>query len=125
MAAAVSDFTPASPRRDKTRKGDIDSIKLKKTPDILKDLGARKGSRLLVGFAAESSKDIESAKHKLKAKKLDMIILNDISEKGAGFDVDTNIVTIIDKEGNISDYPIMKKIEIADIILDRILALRE
>ncbi len=124
MAAAVADFTPASIRDDKIRKGDISSIKLKKTPDILKELGLKKGSKFLIGFAAESSKDIESAKKKLKSKNLDLIILNDISAKGAGFDVDTNIVTVIDKGGDTIDYPMMKKIEIADIILDRMLALR-
>ncbi|RJQ21478.1 MAG: bifunctional phosphopantothenoylcysteine decarboxylase/phosphopantothenate--cysteine ligase CoaBC, partial [Nitrospiraceae bacterium] len=122
MAAAVADFAP-SINKSKISKDDIPSINLKKTPDILKKLGDRKGKRLLIGFAAETGKDIESAKGKLKRKNVDLIVLNDVTQKGAGFDVDTNIVTIIDRRGKITDYPLMKKIEVADVILDKVLEL--
>jgi len=124
MAAAVADFAPSAMKKLKIGKDDISSISLKKTSDILKKIGAKKGKRFLVGFAAETGKDIESAKSKLKQKKLDLIVLNDVTQKGAGFDVDTNIVTIIDRKGKITDYPMMKKIEVANVILDRMLELK-
>ncbi|HBH61874.1 MAG TPA: bifunctional phosphopantothenoylcysteine decarboxylase/phosphopantothenate--cysteine ligase CoaBC [Nitrospiraceae bacterium] len=119
MAAAVSDYSPSDPARVKLRKKDVMSLKLKKNTDILRELGKKKGRRVLVGFAAESGKDIKSAITKLKEKNLDLIVLNDISRKDAGFDVDTNVVTIINRKDRINEYPLMKKIEIADIILDR------
>jgi len=120
MAAAVSDFTPSKVSKEKLkrRNGKI-SIDLKSTPDILKKISKRKGNRVLVGFAVEIGKNVESAKEKLKEKNLDFIVLNDITQKGAGFGVDTNIVTIIDKDGRVTDYPLMKKIEVANMILDR------
>ena len=118
MAAAVSDFAPAAVHRAKIPKNDMSSINLKKTVDILKQTGKSKGKRFLIGFAAETGRNIDKAKIKLKEKNLDLIVLNDITQKGAGFDVDTNIVTIIDKKGKITDYPMMKKIEVANIILD-------
>jgi phosphopantothenoylcysteine decarboxylase/phosphopantothenate--cysteine ligase len=124
MAAAVADFTPAAIDKLKLRKKDISAINLKKTTDILKKVGADKGKRVVVGFAAETGKNIENAKAKLKEKNLDLIVLNDITQKGAGFDVDTNIVTIIDRKGKITDYPLMKKIEVANVILDRMLKVR-
>ncbi|MBI5740871.1 MAG: bifunctional phosphopantothenoylcysteine decarboxylase/phosphopantothenate--cysteine ligase CoaBC [Nitrospirae bacterium] len=125
MAAAVADFAPAVMNRNKIGKGDISSITLKKTPDILKKAGSIKGKRLLIGFAAETGKDIESAREKLKRKNLDLIVLNDVTQEGAGFDVDTNIVTIIDRSGKSTDYPLMNKIELADVILDRLPALKK
>lgn len=121
MAAAVSDFSPSDIAEVKLRKKDEMSLKLKKTTDILRELGKKKGGRVLVGFAAESGKDIKSATEKLKEKNLDLIVLNDISRKDAGFDVDTNVVTLIDSKGRVSEYPVMKKIDVADIILDRML----
>jgi phosphopantothenoylcysteine decarboxylase/phosphopantothenate--cysteine ligase len=124
MAAAVSDFAPAAINKSKIAKNDISSITLKKTTDILKKTGKMKGKRILIGFAAETEKNIENAKSKLKEKNLDLIVLNDITQKGAGFDVDTNIVTIIDKKGKITDYPLMKKIEVANVILDRMLEVK-
>ncbi len=124
MAAAVSDY--ASPHIAKAkikRKGDI-SLKLNVNTDILRKLGKKKGNRILIGFAAESGKDIRSAIGKLTDKNLDMIVLNDISQQDAGFDGDTNIVTIINKNGQTTDYPKMTKIEVADEILDGIIALK-
>ncbi|MBI5097687.1 MAG: bifunctional phosphopantothenoylcysteine decarboxylase/phosphopantothenate--cysteine ligase CoaBC [Nitrospirae bacterium] len=119
MAAAVADFTPAIIDKLKLRKKDISAINLKKTSDILKKVGAKKGKRVVIGFAAETGKNIENAKKKLKEKNLDLIVLNDVTQKGAGFGIDTNIVTIIDRKGKITDYPLMKKIEVANVILDR------
>jgi phosphopantothenoylcysteine decarboxylase/phosphopantothenate--cysteine ligase len=120
MAAAVSDISPARPARGKLDKNVIVDLKLKKTADILKKAGEQKGKAVLVGFAAESGMDIRSAKEKLKNKNLDLIVLNDISKKDSGFDVDTNEISIIDRKGNLSNYPLMQKIEAADIILDRL-----
>ena len=119
MAAAVSDYFPSDTAKVKLKKTDAITLNLKKNSDILLKLGKQKGKRTLIGFAAESGKDIRSAKNKLKEKNLDLIVLNDISQKGAGFDVDTNVVTLINKSGEITEYPIMKKIEVANIILDR------
>ncbi|RJR21883.1 MAG: bifunctional phosphopantothenoylcysteine decarboxylase/phosphopantothenate--cysteine ligase CoaBC [Nitrospiraceae bacterium] len=121
MAAAVADYMPSDAAKVKLRKEDEISLKLKKNTDILSELGKKKGHKVLVGFAAESGKDVKSATGKLKEKNLDLIILNDISRKDAGFDVDTNVITIINNKGNIAEYPVMKKIEVADIILDRML----
>ncbi len=120
MSAAVSDFRADSIAKKKLEKSDVNSLKLIKTADILKKLGTRKGKRFLIGFAAESGKNIKRAADKLKDKKLDLMVLNDISQEGAGFDTDTNIVSLINKSGDIADYPVMKKIEVAHIILDRI-----
>jgi phosphopantothenoylcysteine decarboxylase/phosphopantothenate--cysteine ligase len=125
MAAAVSDYSPADTAKVKLRKKDSMSLILNKNTDILMELGRKKGRRVLVGFAAESGKDIKSASTKLKEKNLDLIVLNDISRKDAGFDVDTNVVTLINGKGQITDYPMMKKIEVADIILDRVIELRK
>jgi phosphopantothenoylcysteine decarboxylase/phosphopantothenate--cysteine ligase len=118
MAAAVSDFSPSSSKSSKIKKSDITSIRLKRTPDILMKAGGYKGRLILIGFAAETGKNLENARKKLKEKNLDIIVLNDIAQKGSGFDVDTNIVTIINKEGEAVDYPKMKKIDVANIILD-------
>jgi phosphopantothenoylcysteine decarboxylase/phosphopantothenate--cysteine ligase len=121
MAAAVSDFRSSSKAKVKLDKSSINTLNLKKNTDILLKLGKTKRKFSLVGFAAETGKNIDNAKNKLKKKNLDLIVLNDVTQKGAGFDVDTNIITIITNKGAISEYPLMKKIEAADIILDKIL----
>ena len=123
MAAAVSDFAPSKAAKVKLKKSDVMTLNLKKNTDILLKLGKEKGKRVLIGFAAESGKDIKSAKAKLKGKNLDLIVLNDILQEGAGFDVETNVVTLIERKGHVEEYPIMKKIEVADIILNRLPAL--
>ena len=120
MSAAVSDLRTDSIAKNKLDKSDINSLKLKKTNDILKKLGTNKGKRFLIGFAAESGKNVKRATAKLKEKKLDLMVLNDISQEGAGFDSETNIVTLINKTGDTKDYPMMNKIEVAHIILDSI-----
>ena len=125
MAAAVSDFTAGKVHKEKLRKTYINSLDLNKTDDILKSISLKKGKKVVIGFAAESGRNIENARRKMRDKKLDLIVLNDISSKGAGFDVDTNIITIIDKKGDETDYPIMKKIEVANVILDRLVELKK
>jgi phosphopantothenoylcysteine decarboxylase/phosphopantothenate--cysteine ligase len=125
MAAAVADFTPSGKAKVKHRKEQLTLLELKKNNDIIKKVGKQKGKRILVGFAAETGKDVESAKSKLKEKALDFIVLNDVTAKGAGFDVDTNIVTIIDKKSKIDEYPLMSKIEVANIILDKLLEVKK
>jgi phosphopantothenoylcysteine decarboxylase/phosphopantothenate--cysteine ligase len=124
MTAAVSDFSPATEKKRKIPKTDMFSLQLAKTPDILKMIGKSKGNRLLIGFAAESGRDIRKAREKLKSKNLDLIVLNDISREGAGFDTDTNIVTLINRRGETTDYPLMKKEDVANLILDTVVVLK-
>lgn len=124
MTAAVSDFAPSNISESKTPKTKEITINFKKTPDILQKIGRKKGNRILIGFAAETGKNIKKAKDKLKNKALDLIVLNDINRKGAGFSVNTNIVTMIDKSGKITDYPLMQKEEVADIILNKMLKMK-
>jgi phosphopantothenoylcysteine decarboxylase/phosphopantothenate--cysteine ligase len=121
MAAAVADFTPenksSNTKLDKTMvKG---SIKVLNTPDILAELGAKKKRPLLVGFAAEAGKRIDRAREKLKRKGVDIMVFNDITEPGAGFEKDTNKVVILDKKGD-TEHPQLMKTEVADIILDKL-----
>ncbi len=125
MAAAVSDFRSSSKANVKLDKTSINSLTLKRNTDILQKLGKKKGEFKLIGFAAETGNNIDNAKKKLKKKNLDLIVLNDVTQKGAGFDVDTNIITIITKNGDVSEHPLMKKIEAADVILDKMLELKK
>jgi phosphopantothenoylcysteine decarboxylase/phosphopantothenate--cysteine ligase len=120
MTAAVADFSPKKQYKEKLKKGSINSLELKKTPDILSRAASMKGRRIFIGFAAESGMDRESAIGKLRRKNLDYIVLNDISATGAGFDTDTNIVTIFGRKGEEESYPLMPKTDVANIILDRI-----
>ncbi|TZE83417.1 bifunctional phosphopantothenoylcysteine decarboxylase/phosphopantothenate--cysteine ligase CoaBC [Calorimonas adulescens] len=122
MAAAVADYRPEYVSEQKIKKDD-DAIMLKlvKNPDILEQLGKIKGNKKLVGFAAETEALYENAKKKIDKKNLDMIVANDVTEKGAGFEVDTNIISIIDRDGKVTKYPLMSKMQVADAILDRML----
>ena len=86
-------------------------------------MGKIKKDKILVGFAAETNDIIENAKGKIQKKNFDFIVANDLTEEGAGFGTDTNIVKIIDKEGNINKYPQMKKDEVANVILDKVKSL--
>ena len=95
------------------------TLELVKNPDILLELGQRKKKQILVGFAAETQMVEENAIGKLKKKNLDMIVANDVTAEGAGFSVDTNIVTLITAEG-LQNYPKMPKSEVAKIILDKV-----
>ena len=120
MCAAVADYTPATVAQHKIKKSDDDmSIPLVRTKDIAAALGAIKGDKLLVGFALESDAGVESAQSKLTRKNLDFIVLNSLSDKGAGFGVDTNKVTFIDHAGS-TILPLMSKAEVAQKIVDKI-----
>lgn len=125
MAAAVADYTPKKAVSEKIKKGKGPlSLELEKTLDILSEIGKKKGKRLLIGFAAETENLVANAKKKLKEKNLDLIVANNVKEPGAGFVVDTNIVTIIDKKGNIEELPKMSKEDVAWMVLDRVAALK-
>lgn len=121
-SAAVADFSPKDYNDEKIKKqGFCMGIDLKRNPDILKELGAKKEHQILVGFAAETQDAEKNALDKLRRKNLDFIVLNDVSAKGAGFASDTNIVKILYKEGRVEELPKMLKVDLADEILDRIL----
>lgn len=119
MCAAVADYTPATVADRKIKKSDDDlSIPLKRTRDIAAELGRRKGGRLLVGFALETDHEGEHAAAKLEKKNLDFIVLNSLRDAGAGFGVDTNRVTLIDRTGS-ERLPLLPKSEVAARIVDR------
>jgi phosphopantothenoylcysteine decarboxylase/phosphopantothenate--cysteine ligase len=120
MAAAVCDFAPAHRKEKKLPKENMLNVSFKKTPDIVKTIGKKKGNRFIVGFAAETGEEIDNARKKLIEKNLDLIVLNDITRHGAGFGSDTNIVSLIDREGEVVRLPLMSKEEVAHVILDRI-----
>jgi phosphopantothenoylcysteine decarboxylase/phosphopantothenate--cysteine ligase len=124
MSAAVGDFVTETLEKEKIKKqGDAGLVlKLVPTKDILLDVAKRNLDKLVVGFAAESQNLLESALEKLKKKNLDLIVANDISAPGIGFQSDSNQVTIIDREENIENLPLKPKREIADLLLDRILS---
>lgn len=124
-AAAVADYRPASRADLKIKKSaECLTLELEKNPDILGELGAIKGEKILVGFAAETEDLIGNAGKKLTEKNLDMVVANDISLQGAGFNVDTNIVKLLFLDGKVEDLPLMGKLELAHIILDRAAGLR-
>ena len=123
-SAAVADYKPKTYSDKKIKKNDDDLvIKLDRNKDIAYELGKIKKDKILVGFAAETNDIIENAKGKIQKKNFDFIVANDLTEEGAGFGTDTNIVKIIDKEGNINKYPQMKKDEVANVILDKVKSL--
>lgn len=125
-AAAVADYRPKEIVTAKIKKENKDflNLELVKTPDILANVSKNRHEGLMViGFAAETNNVIEYAKSKLKKKNFDMVIANDITKKGAGFNTDTNIATIITSENEI-DLPLMSKRELADKILDEVVKLR-
>ncbi|MEO8339144.1 MAG: bifunctional phosphopantothenoylcysteine decarboxylase/phosphopantothenate--cysteine ligase CoaBC [Nitrospirota bacterium] len=121
MAAAVADFRPAHPTVQKLKKEGrtCQTINLERTTDILASLSAQRTTQLMVGFAAETSDLIGHAKGKLKAKGLDLIVANDITLEGAGFGSDRNAATLIDRQGTITELPLMPKRTLADAILNR------
>ena len=120
MCAAVADYTPAVVADEKLKKSDNDlSIALKRTKDIAAELGSKKGSRVLVGFAMETQNERENAASKLERKNFDFIVLNSLREAGAGFRGDTNVVTLIDGAGA-EELPLMTKREVAERIVDKI-----
>lgn len=123
MAAAVSDFAPLEKSDVKIEKKDALTVELIKTVDILEEAARFKNRPFIVGFSAETGYRLDRAKKKLKSKNIDMIVFNDVSKSGSGFDVDTNEVVLIDRNSEIK-LPLMRKDEIADILLNRIIELR-
>ena len=120
-AAAVADYRPhmRMSNKIKKREGEL-AIRLERNPDIIAEVGHKKGNRILVGFAVETENLMEHAKTKLREKNMDIIVANDVTKEGAGFGYETNIVKIIGADGNIDDVPLMNKMEAADRILNRI-----
>jgi len=123
-AAAVADYRPKQAAGRKIKKDDaIPEIVLERTPDILAEVGKQKGRRIVVGFAAETENLVANARKKLQRKNLDLIVANDVSQPGAGFDSDTNLVKILDAQGGVEELPLQAKRAVADRILDRVVAL--
>ena len=125
MAAAIADFRPANPASNKLKKNSRGlDLKMVSIADELPRLAARRGSRVMIGFAAETD-DLEvNARDKLKRKGLDLIVANDVTKEGAGFGVDTNIVTLITPDGPAQPQPKLSKDEVAELILDRLASIR-
>lgn len=125
QAAAPADFTPAEYAEEKIKKDDDGNVTfiMKQTQDVAKAVGQRKQKgQVLIGFAAETEKVTEHAMKKLDKKNLDMIVANDVTKPGAGFNVDTNIVTFITRDG-MEDMPQLSKADVAEVLLDRAMKL--
>jgi len=122
MAAAVADFRPASPAASKIKKNaGISAIELEPAPDVLSVTRAQRARNLkVVGFALETDAHEANAQRKLREKGMDLVVLNDATEAGAGFEVPTNRVTIISADGASEALPLMSKDDVADAILDRL-----
>lgn len=130
MTAAVADFRVAKPADRKIRKEDLPSgagfsLELVRNPDILKEIGEEKAGRIVVGFAAESHDLIESARRKLATKKCDIVVANDITREGSGFDVDANAVVFVWPGGAVEELPLLPKLEVAGRLLDHVEKLRD
>src|SRR6202011_140880 len=121
MAAAVADFRPKAPAAEKLKKRDgVPELLLEPTPDILAALGATKRGQVLVGFAAETEELRARAAEKLAAKRLDLVVGNDVSAADAGFEVDTNRAILLDSDGSVEELPLLPKVALANTILDRV-----
>ena len=125
MAAAVADYRPASVAADKVKKSDGEmSIPLVRTADILGTIGPRKTHQFLCGFSMETRDMVAHSAEKLSRKNLDMIVANNLKDPGAGFGVDTNLVTFLTPDGAVRQLPLMSKEAVAGAILDEILSRR-
>jgi len=123
-AAAVADYRPVLRNDQKIKKqGERLTIELERNPDILAELGRLEKRPLLVGFAAETTELQAHAATKLAAKNLDMIVANDVTQEGAGFNVSTNVCQLLFRDGRVEPLALMDKQELACLILDRVLAL--
>lgn len=121
-AAAVADYRPKIYENKKIKKSDDDlKILLERNPDILAYLGKKKGDKILIGFAAETNDLTTNALKKIEKKNLDFIVANDVSEKGSGFQADTNKITIFSASGAVKKFPLLTKLEVADKIIDEAL----
>jgi phosphopantothenoylcysteine decarboxylase/phosphopantothenate--cysteine ligase len=125
LSAAVADFTPQETSSRKIKKdGGVLTLELKPTKDIAFELGKiKRPSQILVGFALETNNEVESTKEKLIRKNLDFIVLNSLNDKGAGFELATNRVTIIDRNNNIDKFELKSKDDVARDILDKIVSM--
>ena len=124
MAAAVSDYRPASVSDVKIKKADGSfSLEMVRTPDILRGLGQSKGALFLVGFAAETDHLREHARKKLREKNLDLLVANAVGQEGSGFAADSNAAVLMDADGE-TEVPLTSKRELAERIWDRVVALR-
>jgi len=125
FAAAVADYRPAEPASSKIKRSkEALTIRLEPNTDILATLAKEKGERIIVGFAAETDRVAENARKKLAQKNADLIVANDVTAEGAGFDHDTNIVTLFSRDGRDLPLPRMSKAEVAERILDEAVRLR-
>ncbi len=121
-AAAVADYRPSTVSAVKIKKqSGVRDISLERTPDIISEIGKKKGDRILVGFAMETEDLIANARAKMKAKAMDLIVANELGLPGSGFQHDTNLVKILDTTGAIEELPLMDKKDVADRILDGVL----
>jgi phosphopantothenoylcysteine decarboxylase/phosphopantothenate--cysteine ligase len=121
MAAAVADFRPKASAREKIKKtAGPPEVILEPTTDILAELGRKKSTQYLVGFAAETERLVEQAAAKMAAKRVDLMVANDVTAPGSGFEVDTNRAVLIAPDGTTRELPQMPKIELADAIWDRV-----
>jgi phosphopantothenoylcysteine decarboxylase/phosphopantothenate--cysteine ligase len=127
MAAAVADFRPTTAHTGKIKKQHgAPVVKLEPTADILADLSRRRRKgQIIVGFAAETENLVENAAAKLRAKRLDLLVANDVSRNGAGFDVDTNIVTLLFPDGRKIELEKMSKLDVANRVLDEVVEIRK
>jgi phosphopantothenoylcysteine decarboxylase/phosphopantothenate--cysteine ligase len=125
-AAAIADYRPAQKAAQKIKKSEESiTLTLDRTPDVLSQVAAsRTNGMLVIGFAAETENVVENAREKLRNKKLDAIVANDVTRADSGFDAATNAITIITKENDPIELPVMSKSEAADRILDVIVSLR-
>ena len=125
-AAAVADYRPRDVADQKIKKKTDDALTvvMDKTPDILKELGARKAHQVLVGFAAETQNLLDNAREKIVKKNLDMIVANDVTAAGAGFNTDTNIVKFLYPSGEVRSLEQMAKTEVANLLLDAVMDLK-
>jgi phosphopantothenoylcysteine decarboxylase / phosphopantothenate---cysteine ligase len=121
MAAAVADFRPKAASEEKLKKGSgVPELHLEPTPDILRELGERKGERILVGFAAETSELQAAGREKLRAKHLDLVVVNEVGREGTGFGSDTNVAMILSADGSDEPLRTWTKGELAKAICDRV-----
>ena len=124
-AAAVADFRPVKKADQKIKKaGGVPAIEWEVTPDLLAEIASQKGGRTVVGFAAETHDTLDNARRKLEDKNLDLVVANDVTQPGAGFDAETNIVSLLARDGKLTDLPQMTKAAVADHVLDEVLRLR-
>lgn len=118
MAAAVADWRPKARSALKLKKAQMQPVlELERTPDILGEIRRERGARVRVGFAAETGDPLPEARRKLSAKGLDLIVANDVTEPGAGFEVDTNAVTLLGLDGAVEKLPLMSKDAVAERII--------